>query len=246
MADFDVNAQALRVLMVAADGSALVTSTNPAVTQQGNADDQSATDRGLLTNGRLYGYDGTAWDRVLTASGALRVVQYSPGQSAVSVGTSNADGVAVSAIAALSNADNWLFNGATWDRQRSNTEGVALATSDRTATAVSPIIPNHNGRALFALLIVNTAGTGNLTLRARQYADAAGTGLPTNLGAFNTGITATGRYGLMIAPGITPANIGASGTVQQVAAQVFRSFVVEVVPSDGSTWNYSVLYAIGL
>lgn len=53
---YDLNADANRVLLVAQDGTTLLAA--------GNADDVAAANLGQLSNSRLYGFDGTAWDRL--------------------------------------------------------------------------------------------------------------------------------------------------------------------------------------
>lgn len=72
---------ARRVLLVDVNNNALVT-------QPGNADDQPATDRGLVVNSRLHLFDGTNWDRLrgnvegtLLASAARTANTTSPTQA---------------------------------------------------------------------------------------------------------------------------------------------------------------------
>ena len=207
---------ARRVLLVDVNNNALVT-------QPGNADDQPATDMGLVANARLYGWDTAAWDRIVAILG-------------------NADGQAVvtNSPGFLTTARTSLFNGATWDRQRGNTEGTLLASAARTANALSPTQTNHNARGVLVMVDVTLAGTGNLTPSIRAIDPISGN---TYVLLSGGPITASGRWGFLVYPGAPTVAFGASGTVQSVGHALPRTWYVSIISGDGSSWTYSIAFS---
>ena len=207
---------ARRVLLVDVNNNALVT-------QPGNADDQAATDRGLVTNARLYGWDTAAWDRIVAILG-------------------NADGQAVvtNSPGFLTTARTSLFNGATWDRQRGNTEGTLLASAARTTNATSATQTNHNARGVLITLSVTVAsGTGGLTLRI--YAVDPVTGSLSVLNAAPTAITAAGLSNYVVYPGVA---VGATlSAAQAVSVPLPRSWAIGVTHGDASSYTYSIAFS---
>jgi len=104
-----------------------------------DADNVAATVNSLTTRAFLLGYDGTAFDR-------LRVV-YPTDDFASPTGT-------------LSNyAFPSLYNGASWDRQRNNTEFTLLASATRTTTTATGVQTNYNARGVMLFLNIS-ARTG--------------------------------------------------------------------------------------
>lgn len=205
---------ARRVLLVDVNNNALVT-------QPGNADDQPATDSGLVGNSRLYVFDGTSWDRVRTTSDA------------------DSTGVFGNGILAAA-ARNTIFNGATWDRLRGNVEGTLLASAARTANALSPTQTNHNARGVLVMVDVTLAGTGNLTPSIRAIDP-----ISSNTYVLLSGgpITASGRWGFLVYPGAPTVAFGASGTVQSVGHALPRTWYVSIISGDGSSWTYSIAFS---
>lgn len=113
----------------------------------------------------LGGWNGTTWDRVGTAA-------------------TNADGLSTTTIGNIRAATyNLIFNGSTWDRQRS---GVILGEvrMDTSSNASSNITTNTTtvikGTAgVFGTMIVNTAGTTSI-VAFYNIASAGCTGTPAS------------------------------------------------------------------
>lgn len=230
---YDLNNDATRVILIDASGN-IIGGTG----QAGNADDQAATDRGLVTNARLYGYDGAAWDRVLTGAGRLQA-SIMPAIGVSDGGTAGLLADASGGNRVLANAPN-LYNGATWDRQRGNVEGTLLASAARTATTTSPTQTNHNARGVLVGISVTVVGTGNLTPSIRATDPVSADAYVLLSGG---PITTTGRWGFLVYPGAPTVAFGASGTVQSVGLAVPRTWFVQVAHSDGSGWTYSLSFA---
>lgn len=151
-----------------------------------------------------------------------------------------ADGAA-NPTAPLNGAANQVYNGATWDRQRGNTEGTLLASAARTATTVSAVQTNHNARGVFVGVDVTAVGTGTLTLQLRAIDIVSG--LNYNVASM-TSLTTSGRYGLLVYPGVAVAALGGTTSVQAISAAIPRTWVVVVTHSDGSSWTYSLSYSL--
>lgn len=126
------------------------------------------------------------------------------------------------------------YNGATYDRQRGNTEGTLQALGSRSGTQTWTLT-NHNGRGLLVYLNIATPGTGTLAL---QVFDAR---VGFVIGDF-AGVAVDTTY--CVYPGAVGGG-GAAPVAGKVAAlPVPRSAAVRVTPSDGSTWEYAVDYAL--
>jgi len=230
---YDLNNDATRVILVDASGNVI-----GGTGQAGNADDQAATDRGLVTNARLYGYDGAAWDRVLTGAGRLQA-SIMPAVGVSDGGTAGLLADASGGNRVLANAPN-LYNGATWDRQRGNVEGTLFASAARTATVFSSAQTNHNARGVLVMVDVTSAGTGNLTPSIRAIDPISGN---TYVLLSGGPITASGRWGFLVYPGAPTVAFGASGTVQSVGHALPRTWFVSIIPGDGSSWTYSIAFS---
>ena len=218
---------ARRVLLVDVNNNALVT-------QPGNADDQAATDRGLVTNARLYGYDGAAWDRVLTGAGRLQA-SIMPAIGVSDGGTAGLLADASGGSRVLANAPN-IFNGATWDRQRGNTEGTLLASAARVANADSAIQTNHNARGVALFLNVSVwGGAGSLTVSIRGVDPVSA--VAKTIAQF-TAVTAADLFPLTLYPGAT------AGAGQSISGVLPRTWWVRVSPADGTSHTYSVGYSL--
>jgi hypothetical protein len=135
-----------------------------------------------------------------------------------------------------------LFNGATFDRQRGNTEGTLLASAARTATTSSSIMVNYNARGVAIILNVTVAsGTGGL--QARVVGINPVTAGTYTVASNMTAIVATGVYIVEIYPGIT----GTGGNVVQRNAGILpRQWQGQVVHGDASSYTYSLGYALVL
>jgi hypothetical protein len=147
-----------------------------------------------------------------------------------------ADATATPTVPAVA-ANNTLYNGATWDMQRANTDNTALASASRTTTAqgTSADLVNHNARGIKVTLDVTVVGTGSITL-AIQAKDAL-SGKYTALLTGAAVVTAvTNVYTLY--PGATvAANVSASDVLP-------RNFRILVTHNNANAITYSVGYAL--
>lgn len=128
----------------------------------------------------------------------------------------------------------YVFNNATWDRQRSNTSETALASAARTAATLSGALVNYEGRgiqvdvnvtakAAATTLTVQLISTGNRVI-AEVTALAAVAGV---------------QYAVQFYPGVLAADFeGTTGKGKSVA--VPRNYKLQVVPSDASSVTYDV------
>ena len=225
---------ARRVLLVDVNNNALVT-------QPGNADDQPATDRGLVVNSRLHLFDGTNWDRAKAKANGwpgFALVRSSDGTELLASDAADS----ISDIGQIHLAANrpQLYNGSTYDRQRGNTEGTLLASASRTTTATSPTQTNHNARGVLLVLSVTVAsGTGGLTVRVFGQAGASGS---AGMNAVPTAVTATGNYFYLFYPGA--ATTGMISTMQISSGALPRSWYAAVAHSDASIYTYSLEYGL--
>lgn len=134
-----------------------------------------------------------------------------------------------------------LYNGATYDLQRNNTQGTLLASAARTATTISPTQTNHNGRGISVILDITAAsGAGGLQIFVRGK-DVNGKAYNLNTGV--TAIIATGLYVLEVYPGST----GTTGQIKEsVSHKLPRTFDVMIQHGDASSYTYAVNYEIGV
>lgn len=204
--------------------------------------DGSATDEvAAPVSGNIAGSTG-----VPLAAGAIwdtTAAQYVIQQSARS---SNAgDG---NTGAYLPNAVPNLYNEVTFDRQRGNTIGTALASAARTTVVSSPTLPNWNARGVQFTFSISAAGTGSLSLYVQGSSDNGTSWLfPTQSAVAAVPITTTGDFGTLWYPGGLDKTDVATGTNYQsriVNAPVPRNFRAYVVPSGSSSWTYSLTYAL--
>lgn len=155
----------------------------------------------------------------------------------VSLSTAAADGVANALNRLREISFPTLFNETTWDRQRNNVEGTALASAARTAQTASADLVNYNGRGIAAFLNVTAAsGTGGLQLRI-QYKDPA-SGSYGSLNSLPTAVIATGIGMYAVLAGITGGSPQSSSTVLP------RTWRVLVQVGDASSYTYSVGYSL--
>lgn len=134
----------------------------------------------------------------------------------------------------------FLHNGITWDRQRNNIEGVALASAARTASTASPDITNHNARGIMVMLNVTAAsGTGGLQVRVQAKDPVSGNYLGIN--SAPAAITAVGMQVYVLYPGANTTNTDIAQVSGLLVPRTLRIFVSH---GDGSSYTYSVSYAL--
>jgi hypothetical protein len=132
-----------------------------------------------------------------------------------------------------------LWNGATFDRQRGNTEGTLLASAARTATSVSATQTNYNHRGVHVALSVTVAGTGNLTIQI--VGSIGGSATWIRILASYGPITATGVYDAELYPGI---GVSTDEVQDRTSGSLPRSWDARVAHTDGSSWTYSLGYSL--
>ncbi len=132
------------------------------------------------------------------------------------------------------------FNGGSWDRQRNNTEGVLLASAARTASTDSAVQTNHNARGILLTLDVTAvSGTGGLTVRVHSVDPV--TGKQTTVMLANAARTAVQTVSYLLYPGAATAQ---GDLVQVNSVALPRKFVVRVSHGDGSSYTYSLGFAL--
>ena len=179
-----------------------------------------------------HGADGSATD--VSSASPLPVDTELPAAAALADGASNPTTPLLGSVPLL-------WNNATLDRQRGNTEGTLLASAARTAVATSPTQTNYNARGVHLVLAVASAGTGTLVIQLTgNYAGGAAYVIE------NSGyVTGTGNWVFEVYPGAsTAATGGAYGTVTRKAASLPRSWYGQVNPSDSSSWTYTLYAAL--
>ena len=95
-------------------------------------------------------------------------------------------------------ADQFLFNGATWDRQRGNSSIVMDALASKTASFAGATLLNVNARsAIFEIRATAWSGTGTFTAKLQQSIDG-GTTWRDVPGAVTADISAVGSTLLIV------------------------------------------------
>ncbi len=162
----------------------------------------------------LYGKKSVAGDTALTAA-------------------IPADGIALSDVLQAMVA-NQLYNGATLDLMRNNTEGTALASVARTATTSSSDIINYNARGIAIFFNVSLSNATSLTLSVQEKDPISGS-YATLYSA--TAVTTTGMRLYTIYPGIN------SGGTQAYQSAIGRTLRITVTHGDSNSNTYSVGYS---
>jgi len=221
-----------------------------------NADSVAAvTSNVLKVLARLYGFNGTTWDRLLTADLDSNLTSDSKGLVTLSQvagkGTTN-QCLPIKTDQALADAKSldaayhklcvmpfpYLFNGTNWDRQRNNHEVTVLASAARTASTSSADQTNYNARGVMVNVRV-TAITDTPSVTAKiEGKDTASTSYFTILES--AAIAATGLTTLTVYPGITAAaNVSAS----HIVPRLWRITVTNA-DSDPITYSLSANYVV--
>lgn len=129
-----------------------------------------------------------------------------------------------------------IYNGTTWDLQRNNVAGTALASAARTATTNSADLVNYNGRGVVVVLDVTAfAATPTITLTVEGKDPVSG-GYYTILSGAAINVAGTSRNVYVVYPGVTEtANVDASHPLP-------RTFRITVTHGDADSVTYSVGY----
>jgi hypothetical protein len=153
-----------------------------------------------------------------------------------SIGSIVAGALTTSTSALRTTAGLMAFNELTMDAWRNNTEATLLASVARTATTTSAFQTNYNARGLYIYFPVTSAGTGGLTLRLWARGDSVNTHGEAELLAAAQ-VIGTGTYVYQLYPGVGTA---VAGVTKAVSGALPRSWYIDVVHADGSSWTYSV------
>lgn len=151
----------------------------------------------------------------------------------------HADGVS-GAYAQLSGQA--LYNGASIDRQRGNTEATLLASASRTATVTSATVTNHNARGVLLCLNISVAPGAQTLTPAVQWVEPTSAATPT-LATFPT-VSSVGTVAYLLYPGA--AETVAVTNLETQALPLPRSWRLVVTHSAAGAWTYSVGYALVL
>lgn len=227
------------VLTSGGGGGAVTIADGADVTLGATADAAASSDTGTFS---LIALTKRLLQRfVVDSTDRIRVSLYgkatNPGDTAVRVrtpadGDTIIDGLVVNALGRA-------YNGATLDLVRNNVEAVALASAARTATVNTADLINHNARGVMIMLDVSAAsGTGGLTIRI-QGKTAAGTYV--SLHAAPTAVTTVTQQLYTLYPGTSSTGGAMAQTVSQILPRTWR---IQVVHGDGSSYTYSVSYSL--
>lgn len=130
-----------------------------------------------------------------------------------------------------------IYNGTTWDRQRSNTVQTVLASSARTATTLSGVLPTYNARIAMVLLNVTVAsGTGGVFVRFWWNSPTGNVQLNSN----STPQTVANTYVFILGTPASAALGHAANVIQACNVPLPNSIVVQVTHGDASSYTYSV------
>ena len=134
-----------------------------------------------------------------------------------------------------------VYNGATWDRDRTNIDGTALADATRTVgTADSGDIINYVGRGVQVLLNYST-GQAAMVLRILGKDALSSVYYPLLTTA---SISATGAAMFEVYPGVSAGGATTPATGGSRSDAIPRTFRITVLPSGSVTAAYSVGYSL--
>lgn len=193
---------------------------------------------GLATTGsRSAVADGDRVDGHFDELGKQGVFIGADGGTAIAaVLTGDGDGKLSSRNKLNTESVNNLYNGATIDRQRGNTELTLLASAARTATVQSSDQVNYNHRGVIITIdVTSVSDTPTITMTV-EIKDSIGNTYNIILTA--VGITATGRFVFVIYPSTLTAAAG--GITQVVQNPLPRTWRINMVHTDSDSITYSV------
>lgn len=135
-------------------------------------------------------------------------------------------------------AESMLFNGASWDRERSNINSTILSSAARTTTTNSADQTNHNGRRLLLVVNVSSAGTGSITPSIQIKDSISGNYVTTWTAAAAITTTTTATYYF--------ADGGAGGLFTEVRAAGLsaRDWRLVMTHNNANSITYSVSAAV--
>lgn len=167
----------------------------------------------------------------IPVSGTVTADTELPAAAALADGSANPTAPAVGAA-------NLNYNGATFERQRSNLEAVVFNGSFST-TQISPLQVNYNARGIYVWFNV-TAATGGTSINLGLSAVDGGFNLATSLLASGA-LTTTGFRSYMLYPGATAT---AALTAAPISLPLPRYFFFNVVFVGGGSYTFQLRYQL--
>ncbi len=183
----------------------------------------------------LYGTVSAAGDTklVVDSSGNLRIVPYTGPYTLVGP-TQAADGDTPGTYGYGMRVVPYsrLYNGATWDRERSNSEETVLASAARTATVSSADLTNYNARGVTVVIDVTAITDTPSVIATVQGKDPLSGKYFTLLES--AAITGTGTTVLVVHPSIT------ASTNLKAQLPLPRTWRVTLTHADADSITYSI------
>lgn len=231
-----------RVLLVAPDGSDLITTDGVRV--QGNVA-HDAADSGdpikiggkAVTGSPSAVADGDRVDVHFDEYGKQAVMIGSDGTIDFAItALGNTDGTSAGLRALLTRPFSQLYNEATWDRLRGNTEVTILASAARTATISSADLTNYNARGVIITIDVTAdPGTASVTPTV-EIKDSVGALYDVIMSM--TAVAAVGTFVYVIYPSTLTA--AANGITQILQNPLPRTWRVTMTAADAESLTYSI------
>lgn len=193
----------------------------------------------------LYAKNAATGDTEITAQSTGELdenVKRWGGGAVTAAAALSSDGVAASSVAPLVAGGGYRFNGTTWDRERGNVEGTALASAVRNSAGgyVSTDVTNHNCRGIYVFFdVTDASGTGGVTLYVEAKDPISGVYRAIH-DAFGI-VTTTGNRHYLIYPGLLDTLNNATAIVNGIMPRTFR---FKMTHGDGSNYTYSVSYCL--
>jgi hypothetical protein len=204
---------------------AITSANGDALTAPADTDGLGATGVGLVTNARLYGYNGTTWDRLRTING-------------------NADALATDVAGVKVAGFNHMYNGVTWDRVRNNTEGTLFPSAARTSTQSTPTQTNYNSKGVILYLNVTANPGGSETLSINfHYVDPVSNNVTTQIATLITQPAVNGMYTLHLYPGASSAPTDPANN-KSFSLPLPRQWQAAIAHSGSGSWTYSLGYSL--
>jgi hypothetical protein len=170
----------------------------------------ATTDLHGATNVDLQAYGGTQLTGTVTAYGTAptgNVFGVNSYLTQFPAAAASADALANPTITQVG-AENMLFNGTTWDRQRNNVNTTTGDTGTHTASFNGATQTNYNARGAFITIVLGTVSGGTLSFSAQlQWSPDGGTTWFDIGNALTGNMINTGTSGVYI---VYPTNISQS------------------------------------
>src|SRR5262249_43377371 len=111
------------------------------------------------------------------------------------------------------------------------------------STTSSAAQTNRGHRGLMVFISITVAGgSGSVTLTIEGYDPVSTNWVILNGGA--AALTGAATTGIELSPGASGATVASSNIIQRIGGGLPRTWRVNVVPSGGASWTYSVGYQL--